>query len=474
MKKVQQIIWVIMSIIILIVAIRGVSIKKQVTPIEIETDTKIEAVVENVKLPRTYNTYEAQIKFSQNLRSFEGSEIIKYVHEFQTPTTTLVLQIPSNAAISKEERDKLGYSSIDEVNIVTAMVEGKEVKFTQRGTNVTLYLEDALNYKSEVEIVLTLQGTIYRVAKDPIEQSDVILSKSFLPQLVPFEEQRGWISLPVSGQEQFAYAEPADYTVTVTSSKSVFATGSLIATQTKDNGQSYTYMAKKVRDFGICMTDPLAMQEFFLPGDKRLIIYSYTTVSLENLASKVGNIFGYYNDILGTYPYEEFTIVDIPELKTIFSYPTFMICDLSKFQTSYDESYIQIGKQWIPYILCNNPKSNGWINKGLEKYLAYRASTSIVGIKRSVSYDIKRLEESTGKSYEDEQNLDEVLRPMQMLADVEETIGTEDWYTLLRQYYKNSAFTTSTNNGLMEEIIKNYKSEPRFFSGQVEDYIVQE
>ena len=473
-KKIQHLVWVIMGIVILGVLISVMIGRRQVNTRVVAPSQDREEVIETVELPRTYNTYEAQVKFSPNFRSFEGTETIKYVHEFQTPTLTILLQLFANKNITDEERDELGYTTIEKLDITTAMVAGKEIKFTQKGTSLTLYLEDKLTYKGEVEIALTFKGTTYGAIKNNKESSEVILCKSFLPQIVPFEEGLGWVVTEPQGEEQFAYAEPGDYNVSIVSQKPVIATGTLVAVEQEGEVTSYHYTARKVRDFGLYIGDKLEKKEFALPQDRRLVIYSNKGENVDKLAQQVAEVFNYYNDILGTYPYEEFKIVDSNLYQESLSYPMMMICNLNKFEEVYDNTYLQIGKQWIPYIVCNNPKSKNWVNRGLEHYLAYRGTMSTEGVKSMVRYNIMQLNRGNeAKKLENTRIREEVLEPMKMLAQVEEAIGRDEWYTILRQYYKDVAFITTTNSKLMQQIITGYGSKVQFLEGQIEDESIQ-
>lgn len=417
------------------------------------------AIVQELSnIPRTYNTYSAEIKFDERMYRFEGTESIKYTHEAHTSTHEVLLKLFMNAYQGERIDENKGYNTPGRITINAVKIDGQEASYIQQGTSVMISLEEELKNGHALEITLEFEGNLPYMKSKEDSNSQTIWVKGLLPQIAPFEENNGWINNDTNEIDYFAYAEPADYNVSIEAGNNIIATGVLLSVEDKVAGQKkYSFVAEMVRDFGIYIGHDMIENEYTMKDGKRLFIYTNKAIDLQDMTNRASEVFAYYGELLGSYPYEQMTIIDDTRIQGIISYPMIMITNFNHIQTIYDKMYRELGKQWIPYIVCNNPETDNWINTGLEAYLAYRANRSAEDIKRFVTYELRT--KDTQKNKEDaymKAYIEDVLYPMNRLASWEMNIQEDKFKDILRAYYKKEAFTTIPNDTLTEEMIKSY------------------
>lgn len=426
-------------------------------------DDNIEEVLvqqpeEKNKTDRSYNTYTATIEFDKNLSTFFGNEIINYVHEFEQSTDTIFLRLglnEYNSSLNRHSDDKADKSAQygdNSIVIKSVKVTGQQVRFRQYNTSLAIQLEETLDKDEAVDILIEFEGKV-PIINDYIGRAKKsIWLRDFLPRMRVYDNEEGWLSAGNFGKERYSYSETSKYKVTIIVSEEFdVITGTPYTNCLEENGKKkVTFDVGMVRDFGMYIGVPKNKKEFKTQQNKTLIIYSDNEIYLEDIGERADSLFGYYNDIFGTYPYDTFMIVDANSNYTI-SYPKMIIANFRKKEDLMSNMSKEIGHQWVPYIITHNTKEDAWLDYDLIEYMTIREKSSLHSIK-------KQLQEYQAHK-EDKQYEVPYLDFAERLSRVEELLGEDLFRERLRHYYKTYAFKISDKKNFDKVMSKDYQYE---------------
>lgn len=414
-----------------------------------ETSQKEEPVfyesTKKIEFPRQYTSYNAQITFYEQY--FEGIQTIKYVHEFETDTDEILIKLQLNHDVSKnvlleEEKDTSNTHRNQKkyIYITKAFVGTEEVTFHQEGDRAYLILNNLLHSGDEITIGLEFQGNIKGLSEEGLH------AYLILPHIAVFEDGQGFI-MEKEDVEADEYIEIADYTITMVTDadKSFVATGILTEKYILPEGQiKQTYEAKKVRGVGIYGGESLVQYRLEQVEGIDIIIYTNRVLDNKKLAKEIRGALQYYGDLLGSYPYEQFVLIDQQHKEGFSVYPGMTIGDLKVLETKVEEVHRIFGKQWLSYIIAHEPDERISISKGLIEYLVKRRVHTVDSIEKYFEY----LAQSPYAQKE-------YLKCMKFFFYIEKTVGSYEWQNFLKEYYKEKSFKLSSYNGLISQLLQN-------------------
>lgn len=404
---------------------------------------------------KTYTQYEANITFKENY--FKGKQFVKYVYNGNAPINELLfklyLNIYAKDSIQKpyfidqvplviDKKNTYGYISVSEIKIDGQICESRE-----KDGNLWINLPKHIQKGQVIEIEMNLEGCVPKIDYRIGSEERKTWVNGFLPHIAIYDEEEGWITTNSYTNENFIYADMADYNVSLNVDRDIMpiASGVLIEEMESAGGKKkYVFQAKRVRDFGVYLGTYLNKFRVDLKDGKSIDIYTADEMNMEKIQTRLQEAFEYYGRIFGSYPYESFSIVDDPNLTYMVSYPNLLIGDLDKLLLDDSKLYETVGKQWIPYIIMHHPTKEAYLNDSLMFYLARRATISTLSMHKYVenlnsTYDLNTIVQRPYAMYKNYYK-EQVLRPLTLFLDMEETLGEQKFQALLGNYYKKYAF----------------------------------
>lgn len=323
---------------------------------------------------------------------------------------------------------------------------------------------------------------------------------NFYPILAEYENGE-WSHTAFIGVGECFYSEIADYDVrlTVPAGVTVAATGT--ETEKCDNGETvtYTYYAPCVRDFVfaascdfVCESkvfDKVTVNVFYRENNEAKDI----TPSIESAFFAAQNSLSVFGEILGVYPYDELDIVISPYLGGGMEYPNLVLISESycvekgvfadgASEPAFESDTVslelttahEIGHQWFMSIVGSNSGEHPWQDESLASYLelVYRDNvhggvyenmgTNVLPRPCKDLTDAESISELKAekllpidRSYYDydsaSQYQESVYNVGQRVFDrMEDIIGRETMYEVLREYVYNNAFMNAAPSSFFD------------------------
>lgn len=390
---------------------------------------------EIIQVPATksYTKYAVELSVDPDGYSFEGIAKILYTHQYHRPTEEIVINSRG-------------------IEIKDIQINAAIVPFEQRGS-ITL-IQSPFEIKKDEEITLTIQivGTFIHNEKDPKGMASIC---NFLPTIPEYNEEYGWIKVSSEKTENLRIQGPGDYDVTIHTHKGQYpiATGTMNDISEKDNIITTSFSAKRVRDFGIFIGEPMEREVFNTQEGYSIVLY-YVPGSLvgEEVIPMIKKSLSNYCHILGEYPYDQLTVIHKDGIGNGVAYPTMILGDFEKRQRTYTEINELVGKQWLGYIIGIS-EEECWLSEGLLAYLNKRFSFS-QGQMEAYIEEQKKIEEKQkiddpkGKNCTNTRN----ELAIRMLYEIETRIGEKAFEEALGVYYRDYSFQMPTGKDFIQLI----------------------
>lgn len=449
MKILKYIKYLIFILLIVSISIFGVSylLPNKAQSVTIENQIEVELLTKNsqMEVPKQYTTYTSEIRFMEN--DFKGIQTVYYTHAFEKNVDEILVKLYINEI--EEEKEYIYLTKV--------LVNGEKLDFIQKGQNAWIKLKKPLENMESISIGMEFEGRLK-------EEYGGTYVANLIPQIGVFDVFNGWAEQNYDIEEK-CYLEVADYKITTIVPENVLpvCTGSLIEKNNMGNGDiKYSYEAKKVRGMSIYLNKNLKEHHLETETGMKLTVYSNRLREKELLCLRIQEVFDYYANIFGKYPYNQFVIIDIPGQEKSLTAPQMLVIDLEKGDTYDEQMYAAIGKQWLPYIIGHEPKEDIALNVGLEAYLSKRRMNSIETMKKylnqyTYNQGTKTEDVYEENTYEEASYKEAYIEPMMFFLEIEDTIGTLAWESFLKQYYKEKAFKISSYNEFMAILLKGDK-----------------
>ena len=328
-------------------------------------------------------------------------------------------------------------------------------------------------------------------------EEDIFCISNFFPVLAVYTDE-GWSHEAYYDVGECFFTEIADFDVllTVPEDEIMLSTGVETNIVQHDGKTTYTIDAPCVRTFVFCAGKTFQLLEGDYNGTH--IRVAYDPASCENeyamqyeaeasLQAAIDSLAA-FGKALGEYPYADLEVVLAPIAAGGMEYPNLVIITAMAISKYEDEDSAQkyaqmmadsvvsheIGHQWFMGIVGNNSGLEPWLDESFASYTEKIYSDyvgngrnaqgpSTYGTSIMTSYlddEYAKVMESTGvlpinRSYYDFPRQAQYLQAVYnegkyALMDMEEILGQEDFYGILREYIQRNAFTNSTEDRFFE------------------------
>lgn len=168
------------------------------------------------------------------------------------------------------------------------------------------------------------------------------------------------------------YSDVADYKVTFTTPKDyvVASTGDVYKERSLESKREYAFTANKVRDFCIVLSKEFSVLESNVNGNT-LLYYYYNDKNARETLALAGEVFTFYEDTYGAYPYTSFSFAQTGFCLGGMEYPRLaMISDKLSSQQKARVIAHELAHQWWYGVVGSDQIENAWQDEGLAEYSA--------------------------------------------------------------------------------------------------------
>lgn len=379
-------------------------------------------------MAKEYTTYTVEMYIDEEGNYFEGIEKINYTHEYEKATDQIIM-------------------SARPMIIKGVQVNAEPVKYEQKDSTISIFSPFEIQKGEEITVTIQFRGRLLESDREP---SGILAMCNFLPTIVAYDENNGWIKKSDTQDNSYRLVEPANYEVTVHTQAGRYpvATGSM--NDISEDGENITtiFDAKGVRNFGLIVGHKLEREVINTEvGPSIVLHYPLYDQQWEELVSTIEKSIMNYSEIFGTYPYDQLTVVQSKGISKAFTYPMLIVGDLHTQSLDGNSINQLVGQQWLYYIIGNSREKESWLSKGLLEYVNKKFSLSQKQLDAYIE-ESKTLAKEKDSRYVYQE--DEIA--IRMLYEIEQKIGEEKFIQVLRAYYKNYSFQMATGNEFIQMV----------------------
>ncbi len=310
---------------------------------------------------------------------------------------------------------------------------------------------------------------------------------NFYPILAEYVDG-DWSHLAFYDEGECFYSEISKYDVTIQVPEDyiVVTSGEEVSSESVADGIVYEYEADYVRDFVFCASNVFEIESRECEGINVNVLYNKENPPTSDMSKSVektfytcDNSFKAFNEAFGTYPYGELDVVLAPIAAGGMEYPNLIIINdayCSGFYTQNDYEVLEtcvaheIGHQWFMGIVGSNSGGEPWLDESVTSYteLVYceYVGGSIADNNLPISskdlLDLSDPEQAAQYSvcfpldrpHDEFEGYAYVYGVYQvgkdMLYQMDECLGTDEFHAVLREYVHRYAFTNATTHDFLE------------------------
>ncbi len=291
--------------------------------------------------------------------------------------------------IAKLKPDEIGYIK---VNSLTQ--DGKKLNYKTVGTILVVELAEPIqpDSKSTFDMQFEAQVPIQIRRSGRNNSEGVALSMSqWYPKLAEYDTE-GWHADPYIAREFYGVWGDFDVKITIDKNYTIGGTGYLqnpneighgYETQPikKQQGNTLTwhFKAPNVHDF-TWAADPDYNHDTFQVKKGPLLHFLYKSTmpkekleNWKNLQPKVAEFITYYSNLVGKYPYEQYSVIQGGDGGMEYGMCTLTLGE-GTFNGLVNGTLVhEVAHSWFQFIIANNESKHEWMDEGFATYIEYRA-----------------------------------------------------------------------------------------------------
>jgi len=374
------------------------------------------------------------------------------------------------------------------MEITKLLVNGIETNYKIEQTLCELDLEKPINPDENLEITIEFYQNIPKNTDRYGYYKDVVSLGNWCPILAVYDDN-GWHKDPFLPIGDPFYSDSSIYEVEISLPENyvLASTGELINTKKIDDYLTYTYEAYPVRDFAIMFS-----KEYGVLEDNYHDINIYSFLIGEDLEKNKNSLnfakdaIDIFSELFGKYPYQNYTIaqnfmnfggMEYPQLCQI-KYADYNDKKISCYRNEYVIAH-ETAHQWWYSVVGNDEINQPWLDEAFAEYSTYQyfinkyseeERENIFSTMRRKPRSIEvppKVMSKTIRDYEDfgEYGAEIYKGGSELLFKLEDHLGKEVMYEILRRYYEEYKFENADITGFIdicEEVSEKDLSE--FFS----------
>lgn len=338
----------------------------------------------NFDYKQNLTNYNLELEYNDNEKSLSGNESVTYVNSSKNVLKNVKFHLYPNAfrenskasVVSKSNETKAypngkSYGNITVDNIKVGN-ENSNYEICGEDENIlNVNLNEDLYPNDKVQISLTFYVKLPNLNHRFGYGDNAVNICNFYPVACVYENDDFVTKLYNSNGDPF-YSEVADYNVTVKYPQNLLiATSGVKVSQTTENEINTIYVqAKCVRDFAIVMSNKFQTKNANYKDKLDINYFYYTDESPDKTMDLINEVFNFFEDKVGVYPYSQISVVETNFVHGGMEYPNIVL--ISDSLDSYDTYQMvvihELLHQWWYSVIGNNEFDEGWIDEGLTEF----------------------------------------------------------------------------------------------------------
>ena len=407
-----------------------------------------------------------------------GSEMDVRLQNIQDPDGRMTTEDKKSRIMSLSESE-MGY-----IKVKSLTQDGKEVTYKTVGTVLEVELATPIKSGDKATFEMEFDGQvpqqIRRSGRNNAEGVSLSMTQWY-PKMAEYDFA-GWHADPYIGRE--FHGVWGDFNVNITIDKDYIIGGTGYLQNPEDIGYNYgdegakgkkgkkgkltwKFKAPMVHDF-TWAADPDYIHDKVTANDGTVLHFLYQDndsikENWKNLQPKTEQILEFFNENIGPYPYEQYSVIQGGDGGMEYGMST-LITGERKFGSLVGVTAHEMAHSWFQFILATNEAQHEWMDEGFTSFISSEAMNVVMGENKenphSGSYRGYTYLANSG-----------VEQPMTTHAD---RYNVNQAYSITA-YAKGAVFLAQLEyllgNDLQDEIIKEYYNQWKFKHPTPNDFI---
>jgi hypothetical protein len=407
-----------------------------------------------------------------------GSEMDVRLQNIQDPDGRMTTEDKKSRIMSLSESE-MGY-----IKVKSLTQDGKEVTYKTVGTVLEVELATPIKSGDKATFEMEFDGQvpqqIRRSGRNNAEGVSLSMTQWY-PKMAEYDFE-GWHADPYIGRE--FHGVWGDFNVNITIDKDYIIGGTGYLQNPEDIGYNYgdesakgkkgkkgkltwKFKAPMVHDF-TWAADPDYIHDKVTANDGTVLHFLYQDndsikENWKNLQPKTEQILEFFNENIGPYPYEQYSVIQGGDGGMEYGMST-LITGERKFGSLVGVAAHEMAHSWFQFILATNEAQHEWMDEGFTSFISSEAMNVVMGENKenphSGSYRGYTYLANSG-----------VEQPMTTHAD---RYNVNQAYSITA-YAKGAVFLAQLEyllgNDLQDEIIKEYYNQWKFKHPTPNDFI---
>lgn len=342
------------------------------------------ACKDNFAFKQNLTTYNLNLTYINETKTLKGEENVVYKNSSNNTLNCVKFHLYPNAfrenakatVVAKTNEAKAypngkSYGNIQiesvtgESDVSSFDICGEDENILQINLNSELYPNDKVSIN--ITFVVTLPNINHRFGYG----ENAVNICNFYPIACVYENGEFMTKMYNSNGDPF-YSEVADYNVSITYPKDQILASTGVQTKNIEDGDTICtqIQAKCVRDFGFVLSNKFQQKNSTYDNRISVNYYYYGDEKPEETLSLIEEVFAFFEDKIGMYPYSQISVVETNFVHGGMEYPNMVLISdaLSDYDTYKMVVIHELLHQWWYSAVGNNQFDYGWIDEGLTEF----------------------------------------------------------------------------------------------------------
>ena len=404
-----------------------------------------------------------------------GSEMDVRLQNIQDPDGRMTTEDKKSRIMSLSESE-MGY-----IKVKSLTQDGKEVTYKTVGTVLEVELETPIKSGDKATFEMEFDGQvpqqIRRSGRNNAEGVSLSMTQWY-PKMAEYDFE-GWHADPYIGRE--FHGVWGDFNVNITIDKDYIIGGTGYLQNPEDIGYNYgdegpkgkkgkkgkltwKFKAPMVHDF-TWAADPDYIHDKVTANDGTVLHFLYQDndsikENWKNLQPKTEQILEFFNENIGPYPYEQYSVIQGGDGGMEYGMST-LITGERKFGSLIGVTAHEMAHSWFQFILATNEAQHEWMDEGFTSFISSEAMNVVMGENkenphsgsyRGYTYLANSGVEQPMTTHADRYNVNQAYsitayaKGAVFLAQLEYLLGDDLQNEIIKEYYNQWKFKHPTPN----------------------------
>ncbi|WP_425076364.1 M1 family metallopeptidase [Psychroserpens sp. S379A] len=392
------------------------------------------------------------------------------------PSRRLVQNVGSKEDPIYESRiAKLKPNEIGYIDVESLLQNGTQLNYKVEGTVLEVELNQVIQPGEQVKFDMVFEGQIplqIRRSGRHNKEGVALSMAQWYPKLAEYDNE-GWHAYSYIAREFYGVWGNYDVKITIDKNYTIGGTGYLQnpetighgyaskTIETKGDKLTWHFIAPNVHDF-TWAADPNYQHDTLQVDNGPMLHFFYKNtmtqeqlINWKQLQPRAAKLMTYFSDLIGTYPYKQYSIIQGGDGGMEYGMCTFIRGEKeleSMFRTTLSH---EMAHTWFQFLLATNEAKHEWMDEGFATYVEYKAMDEFYNENKSNPWEksYNRYIENATSGFEQPQSIyadrydlnrsyssSSYHKGCVFLAQLAYVIGEEYLDKTIKKYYSDFAF----------------------------------